>query len=158
CRRFAEHWLDVQRGEFKRLGVLGDWDRRYATMDFKSEAIIAAELHRFAGNGLLFRGAKPVMWSVIEKTGLAEAEIEYHDHTSMAIWVKFPIIKANDPALDGASVVIWTTTPWTMPGNRAIAYGPELTYRLYQVDEVAEGSRAKPGERLVLFEGLAEQT
>ncbi|HEY1722304.1 MAG TPA: class I tRNA ligase family protein, partial [Magnetospirillaceae bacterium] len=157
CRRFAEHWLDVQRSEFKRLGVLGDWDRRYATMDFKSEAVIAAELHKFAMNGGLFRGAKPVMWSVVEKTGLAEAEIEYHDHTSMAIWVKFPIIKATDPALDGASVVIWTTTPWTMPGNRAIAYGPGLVYRLYQVDAVGEGSLAKPGERLVLSEGLAEQ-
>jgi isoleucyl-tRNA synthetase len=157
CRRFAEHWLDVQRGEFKRLGVLGDWDRRYATMDFKSEAIIAAELHKFAMNGLLFRGAKPVMWSVVEKTGLAEAEVEYHDHTSMAIWVKFPIVKAVDPALDGAFVVIWTTTPWTMPGNRAIAYGPALTYRLYQVDAVAEGSLAKPGDRLVLAEGLAQQ-
>ena len=157
CRRFAEHWLDVQRGEFKRLGVLGDWDKRYATMDFSSEAIIAAELHKFALNGGLYRGAKPVLWSVIEKTGLAEAEVEYHDHSSMAIWVKFPVVRASQPALADASVVIWTTTPWTMPGNRAIAFGPELVYRVYRVDAVNEGSLAKVGDRLVMSDALVAQ-
>jgi isoleucyl-tRNA synthetase len=157
CRRFAEHWLDVQRSEFKRLGVLGDWDKRYATMDFSAEAIIAAELHKFALNGSLYRGAKPVMWSVIEKTGLAEAEVEYHDHSSTAIWVKFPVVKVSQPALAGAAVVIWTTTPWTMPGNRAIAFGPELTYRVYRVDAINEGSLAKVGDRLVMSDALVAQ-
>ncbi len=157
CRRFAAHWMVVQREEFERLGVVGDWDRRYATMDFESEARIVAELHKFAMDGGLFRGAKPVMWSVIEKTALAEAEVEYHDITSTAIWVKFPVVKAAHPALAGASVVIWTTTPWTIPGNRAVAYGPELAYRAYRVDAVAEGGKARVGEVLLLAERLAEQ-
>ncbi len=157
CRAFAEKWIDIQREEFKRLGVVGDWSNPYATMTFESEARIEAELHKFVMNGGLFRGAKPVMWSVIEKTGLAEAEVEYHDHTSTAVWVKFPVVKADSPALEGAAVVIWTTTPWTLPGNRAIAYGPKMVYRVYTVDAVAEGAAAKVGDRLVLAEELAEQ-
>ena len=156
CRSFAEQWIDVQREEFKRLGVLGEWERPYTTMAFAAEAAIVAELWKFVRNGGLYRGAKPVLWSVVEKTALAEAELEYHDHTSTAIWVKFPVVKAPDPALKGASVVIWTTTPWTLPGNRAIAFGPHMGYRLYRVDAVAEGSRAVVGERLVLAETLAE--
>jgi isoleucyl-tRNA synthetase len=155
CREFAAHWIDVQRSEFKRLGVTGDWDNPYATMDFHSEARIEAELWKFVLNGGLYRGTKPVLWSVVEKTALAEAELEYHDHTSTAIWVRFPVAKATSSALDGAAVVIWTTTPWTMPGNRAIAFNPELTYRVYEVEGAAEGSLARPGEKLVLAETRA---
>jgi len=157
CRLFAEKWIDIQREEFKRLGVVGDWSNPYATMTFEAEARIVAELHKFVMNGGLYRGAKPVMWSVVEKTGLAEAEVEYHDHSSTAAWVKFPIVKAIDPALAGAYVVIWTTTPWTLPGNRAIAYGPKMRYRVFRVDGVAEGSSARVGDRLVMADELVAQ-
>ena len=149
CREFAAHWIDVQRSEFKRLGILGDWDRPYLTMDFKAEAAIAAELGKFLMDGSLYRGAKPVMWSVVEKTALAEAEVEYHDHTSITIWVKFPVVTASVPELDGAKVVIWTTTPWTMPGNRAIACGPDFDYAVVEVDGT--------GEKLVVLAAQVEQ-
>jgi len=130
CRAYAAKWLSVQSAEFQRLGVQGDWAGRYATMDFASEAAIAAEIGRFLLNGALYRGLRPVMWSPVEKTALAEAEIEYHDHTSTMIWVAFPVIHDPTPdgALAGARAVIWTTTPWTIPGNRAIAYGPSIDY------------------------------
>ena len=126
CRAFAAHWIDVQRQEFERLGVIGDWAHPYTTMDFFAEAQIARELMKFAANGTLYRGSKPVMWSVVEKTALAEAEVEYEDYVSDQVWVKFPVTHAEgqgsaDPELHDASVVIWTTTPWTIPGNRAIA-------------------------------------
>src|SRR6202044_3815593 len=140
CREFANHWIGVQREQFKRLGVLGQWDKPYTTMDYRAESVIAGELHKFAGNGLLYRGLRPVMWSPVEKTALAEAEIEYHDHTSTTIWVRFPVIKHPAPVLEDASVVIWTTTPWTMPGNRAVAAGPEFNYAVIQVDAAADGS------------------
>jgi isoleucyl-tRNA synthetase len=157
CREFAAQWIEIQKTEFQRLGLEGDWDRPYTTMAFASEAQIVRELGKFVINGGLYKGAKPVMWSVVEKTALAEAEIEYHDHGSITIWVRFPITKASCPEIEGASVVIWTTTPWTMPGNRAVAFGPSMTYHVYRVDHVAEGSLAVPGERLVLSEDLAEQ-
>ncbi|MDR3435895.1 isoleucine--tRNA ligase [Telmatospirillum sp.] len=157
CREFAAGWIEIQKEEFKRLGVLGNWDKPYTTMAFPAEAQIVRELGKFVMNGGLYKGAKPVMWSVIEKTALAEAEVEYHDHTSITIWVRFPLAKVSRPELEGASVVIWTTTPWTMPGNRAVAYGPDMTYRICRVDTVAEGSLAVPGERLVLSENLADQ-
>src|SRR5246500_4976969 len=129
CRAYAEHWLNVQRDEFKRLGVTADWDHPYTTMDYAAEAQIARELMKFAANGTLYRGSKPVMWSVVEKTALAEAEVEYEDFTSDMVWVKFPV-RASGPRtpgahnLAGACVVIWTTTPWTIPGNRAVSYSP----------------------------------
>src|SRR5262249_33240 len=126
CREFAEHWIRVHMGEFKRLGVCGDWENHYTTMSFGAEAAIARELGKFLLEGSLYRGSRPVMWSVVEKTALAEAEIEYHDHTSKTIWVRFPIAKPLRPDLAGAAIVIWTTTPWTIPGNRAIAYGDEI--------------------------------
>ena len=126
CREFAEHWVGVQRAEFERLGVLGDWDHPYTTMAYAAEAQIAAEIGKFLMNGSLYRGSKPVLWSVVEKTALAEAEVEYFDHTSTTIWVRFPVINAARPALEGASAVVWTTTPWTMPGNRGIAYGADM--------------------------------
>jgi isoleucyl-tRNA synthetase len=157
CRAYAEHWLAVQAKEFRRLGVEGDFAQRYATMDKASEAAIAHEICKFLLNGALYRGLRPVMWSVVEKTALAEAEIEYHDHTSTTIWVRFPIIQAPVPELQSAAVVIWTTTPWTMPGNRAIAAGTEFDYALVHVDEVAEGSRARVGERLLVALDLLPQ-
>jgi isoleucyl-tRNA synthetase len=157
CRQFAEHWIDVQREEFERLGVVGDWAHPYTTMDFFAEAQIARELMKFAGNGTLYRGSKPVMWSVVEKTALAEAEVEYEDYTSDTVWVKFPvkaIIGVANELLD-ASVVIWTTTPWTIPGNRAISYSPKVEYGLYEITDAPDGNWAKTGERLILADKLA---
>jgi isoleucyl-tRNA synthetase len=150
CRAYAQHWMGVQREEFQRLGVLGAWDERYATMDLRSEAAIAGEIGKFLLNGALYRGLRPVMWSPVEKTALAEAEIEYHDHTSVTIWVRFPVLHTAARALEGASVVIWTTTPWTMPGNRAIAYGADIDYALLRIDSVEPGSLAQAGERVLV--------
>ncbi len=156
CRKFAEHWIDVQREEFIRLGVVGDWQNPYLTMAYEAEAIIAAELLKFARMGQLYRGSKPVMWSVVEKTALAEAEVEYHDHTSDTIWVKFPVIDGPETLRD-AFVVIWTTTPWTIPGNRAISFNPSIAYGLYEVKAAPEGNWAQPGERYLLADALAEE-
>jgi len=152
CRAFATHWLGVQREQIKRLGCEGLWDTPYTTMDFRAEAVIASELHKFVSNGLLYRGFRPVMWSPVEKTALAEAEVEYHEKTSPTIYVKFPV-QGSD-----VSVVIWTTTPWTIPGNRAIAFSPTLEYGLYEIIEAAEGAFGKVGEHIALADVLAEQT
>jgi isoleucyl-tRNA synthetase len=176
CRAYAEHWLGVQRDEFKRLGVEGDWAHPYTTMSFPAEAQIARELMKFAANGLLYRGSKPVMWSVVEKTALAEAEVEYEDYTSDQVWVKFPVVSkrvplsplggpANNSAeeefdrkrLAGASIVIWTTTPWTLPGNRAISFSPRMPYGLYEVTEAPEGNWAKKGDKLIIAVKLANE-
>ncbi|MCK8785111.1 isoleucine--tRNA ligase [Roseomonas sp. NAR14] len=157
CRAYASHWLGVQSGEFQRLGVAGDWAGRYATMDLPSEAAIAAEIGKFLMNGSLYRGLRPVMWSPVEKTALAEAEIEYHDHVSPTVWVRFPVLAAGAAELVGASVVIWTTTPWTIPANRALAYGPEIDYALVHVEGVAEGSHLRPGETLLVALALLPQ-
>jgi isoleucyl-tRNA synthetase len=168
CRAFAQHWIGVQREEFQRLGVIGDWQRYYATMQYDAEATIAAELMKFAMNGGLYRGSKPVMWSVVEQTALAEAEVEYQDYTSDTIWVKFPLIqqgvaRAAGERLDadtvqtllrGASIVIWTTTPWTIPGNRAISYSSRIEYGLYEVTAAPDGNWAKAGDRLVIAKKL----
>ncbi len=154
CRAYAADWVQVQAAEFRRLGVEGGWRDRYATMDFPSEAAIAGEICKFLLNGALYRGLRPVMWSPVEKTALAEAEIEYHDHTSTTIWVRFPVVLPSDPALAGAAVVIWTTTPWTIPGNRAVAAGPDFDYAVIQVDAVADGSLTRPGEKLVVAKAL----
>ncbi len=156
CRDFALRWIEVQRREFRRLGVEGDWARPYTTMDYKAEAQIVCEIGKFLMNGSLYKGVKPVLWSPVEKTALAEAETEYHDHTSTTVLVRFPVIRTDRPDLKGASVVIWTTTPWTLPGNRAIAFGPEIDYALIEVGSIGEKSRAKPGERLVIAAALAE--
>ncbi|WP_103332868.1 isoleucine--tRNA ligase [Pseudotabrizicola formosa] len=153
CRRFAEGWIDIQREEFKRLGITGKWDKPYLTMDYHAEAVIADEFMKFVMNGSLYQGSKPVMWSPVEKTALAEAEVEYHDHTSHTIWVRF-VPQAG--ALDGASVVIWTTTPWTIPQNRAVAFNPGIAYGVYSVDAVVEGATAKAGEKIVVADALAE--
>lgn len=156
CREFADHWIAVQTEEFKRLGVIGDWKNPYTTMTFAAEAQIVAECLKFLMNGSLYRGSKPVMWSVVEKTALAEAEVEYHDHTSTTVHVRFPVVATPNPALEGAAVVIWTTTPWTMPGNRAICFGPRLDYKLIEVTEAGEDSLAVVGERLIVAESLRE--
>ncbi|MCV2446300.1 isoleucine--tRNA ligase [Paracoccus sp. DMF] len=158
CRRFAESWVDIQREEFKRLGITGKWDDPYLTMDYHAEAVIAAEFMKLLMNGALYQGSKPVMWSPVEKTALAEAEVEYHDHQSHTIWVRFAVTAAEGiwKTEKPASVVIWTTTPWTIPQNRAVAYNPGIAYGLYRVDAVAENATAKPGELLVLADALAE--
>jgi isoleucyl-tRNA synthetase len=155
CRDFAEHWIVEQRRQFERLGIVADWANPYTTMAYAAEAQIVREIGKFVMNGGLYKGAKPVLWSVVEKTALAEAEVEYHDHVSTTIFVRFPIVESPEPALVGASAVIWTTTPWTIPGNRAMAYGPEIEYRLVEVGSVGEGAGAVPGERLLLASALA---
>ncbi|MGH6897273.1 MAG: isoleucine--tRNA ligase [Geminicoccaceae bacterium] len=156
CREFAEHWIDVQRAEFKRLGVVGDWEHPYTTMEYQAEAGIFRELAKFLLSGQLYRGKKSVMWSVVEKTALAEAEVEYRDHTSTTIIVRFPVVEAARPELAGASVLIWTTTPWTMPGNRAVAYGADVDYRVIEVTDAADGALARVGEKLVLASALVD--
>ncbi|MDR7100858.1 isoleucine--tRNA ligase [Croceicoccus sp. BE223] len=138
CRAYAQGWVDVQREQLKRLGINGDWDNPYLTMQLESEATIVAELLKFATSGQLYRGAKPVMWSPVEKTALAEAEVEYEDITSTQIDVAFEIVESPIPELVGAHAVIWTTTPWTIPVNQALAYGPDVEYEL--VEFVPHGS------------------
>jgi isoleucyl-tRNA synthetase len=155
CRAYAENWLSIQREEFKRLGVAGEWDHPYATMAYPAEAIIAREVMKFAANGLLYRGSKPVMWSVVEKTALAEAEVEYEDHVSDTVWVAFPIPRGAEEDLSDARVVIWTTTPWTLPGNRAISFSSKIAYGLYRVTEAPENNWAFPGAKFILADKLA---
>jgi isoleucyl-tRNA synthetase len=158
CREFAEHWVDVQREEFKRLGIEGDWDKPYSTMTYAAEAQIAREVMKFAANGGLYRGSKPVMWSVVERTALAEAEVEYHEHTSPTIWAKFPVVaEKGDSEVADASIVIWTTTPWTIPGNRAISFSRRIEYGLYEVTGAPDDNWAKPGDKLILADSLVEE-
>ncbi|SFZ85621.1 Isoleucyl-tRNA synthetase [Devosia enhydra] len=190
CRRFAESWVDIQREEFKRLGVLGEWDNPYLTMSFDAEAAIARELMKVSMTGQLYRGSKPVMWSVVERTALAEAEIEYQDYESDAIWVKFPVAKVelsedakwslatssgyvsdghsvsaelrpgNFDWLVSAYVLIWTTTPWTIPANRAISFSSRIDYAVFEVTQPDDPSAprwAKCGERYIVAEKLAPE-
>ncbi|MDI7774915.1 isoleucine--tRNA ligase [Asticcacaulis sp. EMRT-3] len=193
CRDYAARWIDVQRDEFKRLGVLGDWDKRYATMDFATEAKVTSEFHKFLMSGQLYRGSKPVMWSPVERTALADAEIEYHDHVSPTVWVKFPVkypspftgrgdhevvvggataplspppsaTSADTSPVNGGgwSVVIWTTTPWTIPANRAVSFNPNIVYALYEVtgvkseEDLGFAPWVKAGDKLILADKLAE--
>ncbi len=165
CRAYAEKWVGVQREEFKRYGVTGDWDDPYTTMKFEAEAAIVSEFLKFVDKGLVYRGSKPVMWSPVEQTALAEAEIEYHDHQSTTVWVKFPV----DPMsfvgekqfvgdyYNGASVVIWTTTPWTIPGNRAICFGPNITYGLYEVTAMEKVVDPKTGAEMTPWTKVGEK-
>ncbi|MCG8270463.1 isoleucine--tRNA ligase [Aquamicrobium sp. NLF2-7] len=180
CREFAQSWIDVQTKEFLRLGVIGDFKKPYTTMNFHAEARIAGELLKFAMSGQLYRGSKPVMWSVVERTALAEAEVEYQDYESDTIWVKFPVrhsakdtvvhftnpetgdgdgyaIVAPPDSLTHASVVIWTTTPWTIPGNRAVAYSPRVAYGLYEVTAAENDFGPQAGEKLIFADALAEE-
>jgi len=145
CRAYAQHWVDTQREQLKRLGIGGNWDKPYLTMNFEAEATIVSELYKFAASGQLYRGAKPVMWSPVEKTALAEAEIEYEDIVSTQIDVAFEIVESPIPELVGAFAVVWTTTPWTIPVNQGIAYGPDVDYSLC---EVMIGATAGGSQRL----------
>ncbi len=129
CRDFASKWISIQKKEFQRLGVIGDWDNPYTTMHFHAEAQIVRELGKFLKNGGIYKGHRPVLWSVVEKTALADAEVEYHDHKSTTIYACFPISKTDDDKLKDHSIVIWTTTPWTIPGNRALAIHNEIEYK-----------------------------
>ncbi|GGA97599.1 isoleucine--tRNA ligase [Allosediminivita pacifica] len=184
CRSFAEGWIGVQRDEFKRLGITGNWADPYLTMDFHAERVIAEEFQKFLMNGTLYQGSKPVMWSPVEETALAEAEVEYHDKESFTIWVKFPVTEFRLPeadvsdeemsdeeregiaaakaeardALVGAKVVIWTTTPWTIPSNKAVVFGESFSYGLYEVTGTPEECWANVGERFILADKLAAQT
>ena len=155
CREFASHWVGVQTEEFLRLGVTGDFKQPYLTMNFAAEAIIASELMKFAHTGQLYRGSKPIMWSVVERTALAEAEIEYEMYESDTIWTKFPVI--GEGALSDASVVIWTTTPWTIPGNRAVCYSDRISYGLYQIASAENDFGPQPGDKLIFADNLAAE-
>ncbi|QWW68517.1 isoleucine--tRNA ligase [Rhizobium sp. WYJ-E13] len=157
CRAYAEKWIAIQGGEFQRLGIVGDFENPYLTMNFHAESRIAGELLKIARSGQLYRGSKPIMWSVVERTALAEAEVEYHDYESDTIWVKFPVAKGSG-GLKDAFVVIWTTTPWTIPGNRAIAYSSRVAYGLYEVTAAENDFGPRPGEKLVFADKLAEES
>ena len=154
CRVFAAEWVEIQKNEFKRLGIIGNWENPYLTMDFKSEATIAAEFMKFIELGTIYQGSKPVMWSPVEKTALAEAEIEYKEHQSKTIWVKFPLI-SNE--FKNCSIVIWTTTPWTIPSNKAVAYNKDISYGIYEVIETESECWLSKGELLMLADKLASE-
>jgi isoleucyl-tRNA synthetase len=173
CRKFAEGWVDIQREEFKRMGITGNWDDPYLTMAYHAEAVIAEEFQKFLMNGTLYQGSKPVMWSPIEQTALAEAEVEYHDKESFTVWVKFAVdsittdsvdetgryhtqVKAAERSdLGNSYVVIWTTTAWTMPSNKAVVYGEDISYGLYEVTGGPDECWAVPGEKYLLADELA---
>ncbi len=154
CREFAQGWIDIQSEEFRRLGIEGDFDHPYTTMNFHAESRIAGELLKLAMSGQLYRGSKPIMWSVVERTALAEAEVEYHEVESDTIWVKFPVASGSTE-LASAAVVIWTTTPWTIPGNRAISYSARISYGLYEVTAATNDFGPQPGEMLIFADKLA---
>jgi isoleucyl-tRNA synthetase len=181
CRKFAEGWIDIQREEFKRLGITGNWADPYITMDYHAEAVIADEFMKFVMNGSLYQGSKPVMWSPVEKTALAEAEVEYHDVTSHMVWVRFKIkhevlahrLWASDvystdnstaeeraevaQKISNATVLIWTTTPWTIPQNRGVSYNSSINYGVYEVLELAENSSALVGETVIIADSRADE-
>ena len=150
CRDYAAEWLDIQIEEFERLGIIGDWKNPYSTMKNRSEAIIARELLKFAETDQLYRSSKPVFWSCVEKTALADAETEYEDKESHAIWVKFPV-RGSD-----LKVIIWTTTPWTIPANLGLAFGSDISYGVFEVtQETAEDNWVKTGEKFILADNRA---
>ena len=135
CREFANKWIDVQKKEFKRLGVVGDWENYYSTMSFDAEASIVRELGKFLLEGSLYKGFKPVLWSTVEKTALADAEVEYKDHTSNTIYVGFKVESSKIKILNDSQIIIWTTTPWTIPANRALAYNKNLDYTVIEIND-----------------------
>lgn len=179
CREFASGWIAIQSEEFKRLGIEGDFENPYTTMNFHAEARIAGELLKIARTGQLYRGSKPIMWSVVERTALAEAEVEYADVESDMIWVKFPVkygvggagpkwggVQLSETPTDaemhrvfpGDFVVIWTTTPWTIPGNRAISFSSRVSYGLYRITAAENAFGPQPGERMIFADKLAEES
>lgn len=153
CRDFAKGWVDIQREEFKRLGITGNWENPYLTMDYHAERVIAEEFQTFLMNGTLYQGSKPVMWSPVEKTALAEAEVEYHDRQTDAIWVPFAVKGQAD-----TYVVIWTTTPWTIPQNRAVCFNQTVSYGAYKVTSTPDECWAKAGATYLFADDLAEST
>ena len=155
CRAFAQKWVGIQATGLQRMGVVGDFKNPYLTLSNHAESRIAGVIHHFARTGALYRGVKPVMWSVVEKTALADAETEYKEHKSITVWVKFPVV-TRVPEAAGASIVIWTTTPWTLPSNRAIAFGPEMGYAVYTVTGVGDDARAQQGDKFILATKLAD--
>ena len=156
CRDFAQKWVDIQSEQFQRLGVIGDWKDPYRTMTKHGEAQIAREIHKFVNNGGLYRGVKPVMWSTVEQTALAEAEVEYKEHKSVTVWIKFPVKETKLDALKDASIVIWTTTPWTLPSNRAIGFGEGIEYGVFEIESVGEESRAQAGDKIAVALSLVD--
>jgi isoleucyl-tRNA synthetase len=156
CREFAQKWIEIQKKEFRRLGVEGDWENPYLTMSNQAEAQIVRELGKFLLDESLYKGAKPILWSVVEKTALADAEVEYEDHTSNTIYVKFKIIKSSINELLDTDIIIWTTTPWTIPGNRAVAYGKDIEYNLIEIQELSENSLAKTNDKIIIAKELKE--
>ncbi|MBD1133415.1 isoleucine--tRNA ligase [Pelagibacterales bacterium SAG-MED44] len=152
CRLFAEKWIEVHKGQFKRLGVVGDWENYYSTMSFDAEAQIVRELGKFLKEGSLYRGFKPVLWSTVEKTALADAEVEYQDHKSDTIYTSFPIKKSNLKDLVGSDIIIWTTTPWTIPANRALAYNEALDYVQLELNDDSDFKKRK----IVVAEALLQ--
>ena len=152
CRSFAEKWIEVHKGQFKRLGVIGDWENYYSTMSFDAEAQIVRELGKFLKEGSLYRGFKPVLWSTVEKTALADAEVEYQDHKSDTIYTSFSVKSSNVKELEGSEIIIWTTTPWTIPANKALAYNEALDYVLIQLNDDGDFKNRK----IVIAEALLE--
>ena len=147
CRDFATKWIGIHKDQFQRLGVIGDWENYYSTMSFDAEAQIVRELGKFLKEGSLYRGYKPVLWSTVEKTALADAEVEYMDHVSDTIYVEFPVVKTNFKEIEKSNVVIWTTTPWTIPANKALAYNQSLIYLLLEIDN---------GKKIIIAKDLLE--
>jgi isoleucyl-tRNA synthetase len=152
CRSFAEKWIEVHKGQFKRLGVIGDWENYYSTMSYDAEAQIVRELGKFLKEGSLYRGFKPVLWSTVEKTALADAEVEYQDHKSDTIYASFPVKSSNIKELEGSEIIIWTTTPWTIPANKALAYNEALDYVLVQLNDDGDFKNRK----IVIAEALLD--
>jgi len=152
CRAFAEKWIKVHKDQFKRLGVVGDWENYYSTMSYDAEAQIVRELGKFLQEGSLYRGFKPVLWSTVEKTALADAEVEYQDHKSDTIYASFPIKISKIPELKDSNIIIWTTTPWTIPANKALAYNESLSYLLIQINDDGDFKNKK----IVVAEALIE--
>ncbi len=143
CRDFANKWIDVHKKQFQRLGVIGDWKDYYSTMSFKAEAQIVRELAKFLKEGSLYKGYKPVLWSTVEKTALADAEVEYMDHISDTIYTSFPIKKTSNKSLEGCEIIIWTTTPWTIPANKALAYNKDIIYQTIKIEDEGDFKNKK---------------
>ena len=152
CRNFAEKWIKVHKEQFKRLGVVGDWENYYSTMSYDAEAQIVRELGKFLKEGSLYRGFKPVLWSTVEKTALADAEVEYQDHKSDTIYASFPVKSSNISEIKESEIIIWTTTPWTIPANKALAYNESLEYLLIQIDDLGDFNNKK----IVIAEALLD--
>jgi len=154
CREFAEKWIKVHTKEFKRLGVEGDWKNYYSTMSFDAEAQIVRELGKFLLDGSLYKGYKPVLWSTVEKTALADAEVEYKDHTSNTVYVGFKVKTSKKKSLENSEIIIWTTTPWTIPANKALAYNKNLDYSVIEMNAVLENFDTK---KIVIATNLLDQ-